>query len=986
MLLVCCMLFSLPAVTAFASEIPTISDSGTAIRLFSEEPVLEIGTITQEAPTLNEPAYRTNTEAAGGDLRNAMVNRQDTIQVGLRTTSASEEELEYWAYDILAWAIAHTGIGSEGDYLSWLSAVESISVDGYAEGSYAYLTYTYKVIYATTEAQENQVTQKVQTVLSQLDVSDADDYTKVATLYDYICSNVTYTGIPTEASPDADFMAYGALINGRANSYGFSHLFYRLALELGLDSRMIAGVIGSDEAVWNIVLVNMYYYNVDAALDAGKSEYSYFLKCDESFPDHLRYEEFATEDFYYYYPMDPSDYGGEEVAVDGGTCGEGVEWVIGHRGTLIITGSGPMQKYDSYSSIPWYNYREYIKIAIVEEGVTELNFSCFYQCRNLIAASLPATLTAIPNSLFADCLSLSTVLISEGPTSIGTNAFYNCQSLTELLLPSTLQSISDEAFYITGLRTITIPAAVHTIGKNCFLSSSSLTEILVEEGNQHFASVDGVLYDATVETLLYCPDGKQGDLIIPDSVISMAEYSCDHTRQLENVIIGNGLEVVPEGAFWYSGLTDVTFGKNVKEIHASAFDNCDNLKTIRFLGSAPVIEWYALSNVRNATAYYPAGDPTWTEEVMHQGGSGITWIAECANHTGVLQGAKEATCTRDGYTGDEVCVTCGEVFSTGSVIPATGHNYKDSICTVCGKGEVIRLSGIGRVETAIEVAEKLKETLGIQKFDAILLANGDNFADALAGSYLANVKGAPILLHRNSGTGDELNEAYIAKNLAAGGTVYLLGGTAAIPAAIEENLISLGYHVVRLSGETRFDTNLKILEEAGLGSKEILICTGWDYADSLSASATGLPILMMNTIAGKLTDSQSAFLEKYADHDFTIIGGVNAVSNDLQDSIEAIVGDVDRIYGDGREATSVAVAQRYFGTPDYALIAYSRNFPDGLCGGPLAYAMKAPLLLVNAKKEADAAAYIADNGIIHGLILGGTAAVSDASAALIFGE
>ena len=114
--------------------------------------------------------------------------------------------------------------------------------------------------------------------------------------------------------------------------------------------------------------------------------------------------------------------------------------------------------------------------------------------------------------------------------------------------------------------------------------------------------------------------------------------------------------------------------------------------------------------------------------------------------------------------------------------------------------------------------------------------------------------------------------------------------------------------------------------------------------------------------------------------------GTVAVSEDLEKAIEAIVGTVDRIYGTSREATSVAVAERYFGTPEYALIAYSRNFPDGLCGGPLAHAMHAPLLLVNKNMEANAAAYVADKGIARGLVLGGALAVSDASVAVIFGE
>ena len=48
-------------------------------------------------------------------------------------------------------------------------------------------------------------------------------------------------------------------------------------------------------------------------------------------------------------------------------------------------------------------------------------------------------------------------------------------------------------------------------------------------------------------------------------------------------------------------------------------------------------------------------------------------------------GAKPATCTEDGYTGDEVCTICQEVVKKGEVIPATGHDYKDGKCTNCGE-------------------------------------------------------------------------------------------------------------------------------------------------------------------------------------------------------------------------------------------------------------------------------------------------------------
>ena len=82
-------------------------------------------------------------------------------------------------------------------------------------------------------------------------------------------------------------------------------------------------------------------------------------------------------------------------------------------------------------------------------------------------------------------------------------------------------------------------------------------------------------------------------------------------------------------------------------------------------------------------------------------------------HDTQLVGAKAATCTEDGYTGDEVCKTCGVTVKKGEVIPATGHDTEivgakaatctedgytgDEVCKTCGvtvkKGEVIPATG-----------------------------------------------------------------------------------------------------------------------------------------------------------------------------------------------------------------------------------------------------------------------------------------------------
>ena len=64
-----------------------------------------------------------------------------------------------------------------------------------------------------------------------------------------------------------------------------------------------------------------------------------------------------------------------------------------------------------------------------------------------------------------------------------------------------------------------------------------------------------------------------------------------------------------------------------------------------------------------------------------------TEVIPAAGHDTQVVGAMAATCTQDGYTGDEVCKTCGETVKKGEIIPATGHDYKDGKCTVCGAAD-----------------------------------------------------------------------------------------------------------------------------------------------------------------------------------------------------------------------------------------------------------------------------------------------------------
>lgn len=284
-------------------------------------------------------------------------------------------------------------------------------------------------------------------------------------------------------------------------------------------------------------------------------------------------------------------------------------------------------------------------------------------------------------------------------------------------------------------------------------------------------------------------------------------------------------------------------------------------------------------------------------------------------------------------------------------------------------GKALRIYGDTRYETAFQTADYLKELWQVEKFDSIIVACGTNFPDALSGTYLAVVKHAPILLTKGAENIREVN-SYIRENLKSGGTVYILGDNTVVPDGIGEGIPDI--IIRRLGGATRYDTNLLILKEAGVGDRDILVCTGENFADSLSASPLGLPILL---VKGRLTQPQKDFLAD-ATGDIIILGGTNAVSAQVEGELAAF-GAVRRVAGDTRYETSVLIAEAFFKSPDAAVICYARNFPDGLFAGPLAYSLHAPVILTDSVRPNAAIRYAESYQIRNGYILGGTKLISD---------
>jgi hypothetical protein len=107
-----------------------------------------------------------------------------------------------------------------------------------------------------------------------------------------------------------------------------------------------------------------------------------------------------------------------------------------------------------------------------------------------------------------------------------------------VVIPNKVSYIGEYAFAICrSLRRILIPDSVTEIGDEAFLTCTKLTAIEVGVLNPAYSSLEGVLFDKQLNTLIRFPAGKAGTFIIPDSVTSIVARAFGGSTGLTSVTI-----------------------------------------------------------------------------------------------------------------------------------------------------------------------------------------------------------------------------------------------------------------------------------------------------------------------------------------------------------------------------------------------------------------------------------------------------------------
>lgn len=504
----------------------------------------------------NPDIYTSDNAEIVTDLREAMLERSSLLNIYYTDTVDCSDYLQDKLNAWLELVFAETENANEGDYLRYVwGGCPQISVQIINYGGNYYYQIPLQIIYYTTKAQEDAFDAELEKVIESFGFTGASTpRQKSDKIYKYITENVTYDYANlNDDTYTLKYSAYAALINKTAVCQGYATLYYRLARECGLDTRVITGTSRGENHAWNIVKMGNYYYYLDSTWDAGKTVYDYYLKGSTSFSTgHTPEDKYSQAEFTQKYPISTTD--------------------------MNLSDNGYSQLYD---------YDVYLGKAIITR----------YK-GNEKHIVVPAYLDGYPvkrigTKVFYENETIESITFSEGIEHMETETIGFCRNLKQINFPASM--VIDFEKYgdaVLGGYT-TAPYSCH-----------NLETITLAPGNTKMKLVDGILYSADSTSVILCPpkynkskvtilDGVTTiapfafcgcesikEVVMPDTVKYIGYWAFDVARNLEKVNISEDCRDIGQFAFSTTKLTNIYIPASVEQIGGGAFGGETDLKEI----------------------------------------------------------------------------------------------------------------------------------------------------------------------------------------------------------------------------------------------------------------------------------------------------------------------------------------------------------------------------------------------------------------------
>lgn len=243
--------------------------------------------------------------------------------------------------------------------------------------------------------------------------------------------------------------------------------------------------------------------------------------------------------------------------VESGMLGA-VEWKHYANGLLTFFGQGSISNFLYEHTYPGYHDEDHtechpywrgwpgketdapVKYVYIGEGITEIEDGAFEAC-NIEKIFIPNSVTKIGAKVFSD------------------------NYLETIHLPVNLESIGYRCFEKSRkLKSLFIPASVKELGSIGGKYVSAIDDIIVDENNENYVVLDGILYTADLTQLLWCPASVSGILQIPSSVKRIDEHAFDNCSLLEEVVFSDNPIILGTHCFQQTALHKLVLPKEVK--------------------------------------------------------------------------------------------------------------------------------------------------------------------------------------------------------------------------------------------------------------------------------------------------------------------------------------------------------------------------------------------------------------------------------------
>ncbi len=226
--------------------------------------------------------------------------------------------------------------------------------------------------------------------------------------------------------------------------------------------------------------------------------------------------------------------------------------------------------------------------------------------------TIPDGVQTIRNEAFAGCAGLTNITIPSSVLNICGGTFLDCTSLVCAAIPAGVYTIHASTFSgCTSLKSVAIPDSVDSVSPSAFSQCTALKEIVVSRHNACFDTVDGVLFNKTLTTLVLCPPGNTGTYEVPSLVTSIGEDAFSGCTGLTNIIIPDSVTILGMDAFeGCTNLTHVSLGNKVRVIDDFAFYGCTSLADIVMPNSVATVGIAAFEGCASLT-HVSLGNRVW---------------------------------------------------------------------------------------------------------------------------------------------------------------------------------------------------------------------------------------------------------------------------------------------------------------------------------------------------------------------------------------